>query len=278
MKVFLSYQAQADEPFARKLGASLQEAGITATSINLRLQYAEKMPRDIEALAQIVWDCSHIIPLLSRQYVGDRWLQVELNSFNSVEMLKKKSDLIIPAIIGECEPPPILDERIASGTYVDFTKREFKDGVGELIKLFMAAGLKRAFVIMKYGNDALDRAYREAMVPVLGRFGYTAVRADQRAKQGEITAQIYDHIGGSELVLSDLTCRSPNCYFETGYAYAMKKPVILSARKGTKLPFNLSTHHVLFWTSPEDLAAQMTSYIEKNLAEKMQPAAPTAAQ
>lgn len=268
MKVFLSYQPQANEPFAQKLGAELTRRGITPRSINLRLEYAERLPKSVEALDMIVRECNHVIPLLSRDYVADRWLQRELGAFNSLEMSTEKSNLIIPAIIEKCDPPPILDDKIADELFVDFTKLPFDQAVTGLISLF--SGVRQAFVIMKYGNELLDEVFEKAIVPVLSGLGYTPVRADKASKPGEITAQIYDQINGSELVLADLTCRSPNCYFEAGYAYARSRSLILSAKKGTKIPFNLTTHHFLLWKDAEDLAEQLKEYIEKNIVEKKQ--------
>ena len=55
------------------------------------------------------------------------------------------------------------------------------------------------------------------------------------------------------MIIADISTLPPNdeinanVFFEVGYAHALSKPVILLARKGTPLPFDVRSFRVLFY-------------------------------
>lgn len=78
---------------------------------------------------------------------------------------------------------------------------------------------RQMFVIMKFGDEALDSAYDGVIKPVSSEFGYNALRVDEIENSGNITDQILSAIRSSGLILADLTGERPNCYYEAGFAH-----------------------------------------------------------
>lgn len=50
-----------------------------------------------------------------------------------------------------------------------------------------------------------------------------------------------------------LTGERPNCYFEAGYAHALRKQLILTIRKGEKVHFNLAERRFIEWATGKEL-------------------------
>ena len=73
------------------------------------------------------------------------------------------------------------------------------------------------------------------------------VRADEVNGPGFIIADIVREIAAAQLVIADISPTNPNVYFEVGYAFALAKPTVLLARKGTALPFDVAGFRVLFY-------------------------------
>ena len=56
-------------------------------------------------------------------------------------------------------------------------------------------------------------------------------------------------IRDATFVVADLTMERPNVYLEVGYAWGMNRPMILVAREGQRLHFDLSHHKCMFYTT-----------------------------
>ena len=50
-------------------------------------------------------------------------------------------------------------------------------------------------------------------------------------------------------MIADVSENKPNVYWELGLAGGMNKDIILTARKGTDLPFDINDVPVLYWDS-----------------------------
>lgn len=93
---------------------------------------------------------------------------------------------------------------------------------------------KRAFFIMAFGRHDLERVWKEVYKPVVNDLGFEAVRSDERDNGAIVIDQIINDISsGSDLIIGDLTYERPNCYFEIGYARAVREhfEVILCSRR-----------------------------------------------
>lgn len=118
---------------------------------------------------------------------------------------------------------------------------------GITVSNFKVRGDKpRAFVVMQFSSEYND-VYQDVIREVCKDYEVNVVRADEVNGPGLIIADVVREIGTSQLVIADITPTNPNVYFEVGYAFALRKPTILLARKDTRLPFDVAGFRVLFY-------------------------------
>jgi len=86
---------------------------------------------------------------------------------------------------------------------------------------------------------------------------YDVERTDASGTTERIIPRILDGIRGSAFVLADVTELSANVLYEIGFAQGLGKRVILTAREGTTLPFDLIDLPVIFWSGQEQLKDQL---------------------
>jgi len=53
----------------------------------------------------------------------------------------------------------------------------------------------------------------------------------------------------------------PNVFYEVGFARALGKDVVLTARKGTHLPFDVGDVPTIFWEDQTDLRESLEKYL-----------------
>lgn len=129
--------------------------------------------------------------------------------------------------------------------------------VKSLMERLMFPPKHQIFVIMKFDDDYLNSAYKGVMRPLGEKFGYRVLRIDDVEDSGIITAQIIESIAESEIVITDLTGARPNCYYETGVAYATGRELILCIREGEEVHFDLSVNRFIRWKTKSDLREQL---------------------
>ena len=66
-----------------------------------------------------------------------------------------------------------------------------------------------------------------------------------------------------KIPVADLSLERPNVYLEVGYAWGLKKPVILVAREGQRLHFDLSHHKCLFYKNISRLSEQLEKHVRE---------------
>ncbi len=126
----------------------------------------------------------------------------------------------------------------------------------------------KVFVIMSYKVEWEDvfNSYRE----VCELHGFTADRTDKTLSQERINPRIESGIANSAFVIADVTEASPNVYFEFGFAQGRKKKVILTAKQGTILPFDINDVPVLYWLNQVELKEGLSKAIDA-LKSSLQP-------
>lgn len=95
-----------------------------------------------------------------------------------------------------------------------------------------------------------------------------AERVDDNFGFQQINLKILNHIKLAEYIIADLTFERPNCYYEIGYAQALNKKVILTAKKGTKVHFDIVTFPVIFYESMSELERKLKELFTKLLNPK----------
>jgi hypothetical protein len=105
---------------------------------------------------------------------------------------------------------------------------------------------RSAFVAMPF-TDEFEDVYQFGIYAAVRRCGYVCERVDTSVFTGDIVERIMNGIRDAHFVVADLTLEKPNVYLEVGYAWGMKRPVLLVARDGQRLHFDVSHHKCLFY-------------------------------
>jgi len=118
------------------------------------------------------------------------------------------------------------------------------------------------FVIMGIGHDPrLDDVYDLGIRAVAEKLGYECVRSDKVEHNLKITDRVVYTIANSTFIIADLTGERPNCYYEVGYAHALRKDVILLVEKDTPIHFDLKDYNFIIYERIEDLKEKLEERI-----------------
>lgn len=120
----------------------------------------------------------------------------------------------------------------------------------------------RAFIIMSMTaenkelddiRDSLEQGVQEAAAN-LSMPKIDVARVDDRhGATYKIDEAIFVNLESCGLILCDLTEEKPNCYFELAWAMAHQRQIIVTAKKGTKIHFDVSRFNIRFWDSQREL-------------------------
>jgi len=112
---------------------------------------------------------------------------------------------------------------------------------------------KSCFIVTPIGQPNSDinlKAFgliKAVIKPVLQKFNYEPIAASDISSPGSINKQIIIRLYEDELVIANLTGLNPNVMYELAVRHAVKKPVIIMAENGTKLPFDLVDQRCIFY-------------------------------
>ncbi len=99
----------------------------------------------------------------------------------------------------------------------------------------------------------VERFFREAVDPVVAALGFARFEMGRdEPERAWMNDEIFARLFFSSLVVVDLTELRPNCLAELGYALGRAQRVIITARNGTKPPFDLDKIPWFFWDSKDD--------------------------
>ena len=95
------------------------------------------------------------------------------------------------------------------------------------------------FVLSPFG-DPFDAIYKDHIRPTIERIdGLRCMRADDIYDNRPIMEDIWRYTNESVLLISELTGRNPNVFYETGIAHTVGKEVVLIAQSMEDVPFDL---------------------------------------
>lgn len=89
---------------------------------------------------------------------------------------------------------------------------------------------KRCLILMAYDPEP-DQFYQEIVKPVVEEMGYTPIRIDREANEGNILKIYGERLQDSDVILADITEANPNVMYELGMAHAQNFRTILFSRK-----------------------------------------------
>lgn len=142
-------------------------------------------------------------------------------------------------------------------------------GYSRLAYLASGQNSDQVFVAMWF-SDEMEKVYVDAIESAVIEAGYNP----QRVGQGQTTDRIDDEaeakIRKARLVIADFSHGEDgvrgSVYYEAGFARALGKPVIFTAKKGSQIHFNVDHFLRLEWVDAEDLRTRLTQRI-RNLPE-----------
>ena len=132
----------------------------------------------------------------------------------------------------------------------------------------------RAFYVRLLRTDMdefehVESFFREVVDPVVIENGFTPYEVGRdRSSSAFMNVEIFEGLHRAALVVADLTGVRPNCTMELGYALARKRRVLITAMRGTQLPFDSDKLPTHFW-SPEqpraDGRSAFQSWLERHI-------------
>jgi hypothetical protein len=123
---------------------------------------------------------------------------------------------------------------------------------------------RNVFVVMSFKREYFD--VFASCKDVCREFKLDAERTDESTSLERITPRIENGIRSSAFVIADVSEGTPNVFYEIGYAKALGKNVILTAKKGTQLPFDIGDVPTIFWEIQDDLKVGLRKYLGGLLA------------
>jgi hypothetical protein len=124
------------------------------------------------------------------------------------------------------------------------------------------------FVIISFSDEGhLLDAY-DTFVRVCDKRGFKAYKVDEHLDaQQRIIPSIVEGIRRSAFIIADVSELKPNVLWELGYAQALAKDVITTAKEGTILPFDIVDVPTQYWDSQRSLGEKLERSIDRLLGK-----------
>jgi hypothetical protein len=154
----------------------------------------------------------------------------------------------------------LLSGKLSYSNLNQFTKDI--DHLADLVVSF-CEDLERSnsvFTIMSFKKDYDD--VFSTFSRICEKYDFKAVRTDHDPNLNPITTRILDGIKESDFVIADVSEKSPNVFYEIGYARGIHRPVIITAIHGTELPFDIKDLPVIFYDR-SNMAATLEPSLER---------------
>jgi hypothetical protein len=114
------------------------------------------------------------------------------------------------------------------------------------------------FVIMSFAEKGDLRDAYNTFRRVCEANGFKAFKVDQHFDSRQrLVPSIMSAIRRSAFVIADVSDARPNVYYELGYAHALGKDIITTAREGTSLPFDIFDVPAHFWDCQDTLERKL---------------------
>ncbi len=135
-----------------------------------------------------------------------------------------------------------------------------KDVVAAINEIILALARPMAFYVRLLNESAphfaiVEAFFRGVVDPLVDSKGYDVVEMGRSANTYPwMNQQIFSALYSSTIVVVDLTGLRPNCFMELGYALGLPRKVLITARSGTKPPFDASALEWYLWkeSTPND--------------------------
>jgi len=164
---------------------------------------------------------------------------------------------------------PNISEEIAAGLsllkYGTYTNSP-KDYANAILDFLSAVVRPQVFCARLADEDTkqfadVDTFFGSVVRPALSEMGYVPIEIIGKSpiRSSLIDIEIFKQMNRSPYSVVDLTGLRPSCCIELGYLLGSCKRTIVTAARGTKLPFDVKTLPCTFW-DPKDPAKSTTRF------------------
>lgn len=131
-----------------------------------------------------------------------------------------------------------------------------------------ALNRKRIFVAMPFAKE-FDDIYLLGIREVAEKLSFIVERADDVEHNEDILEIIRYKIRSADAIIGDTTGSNPNVFYEIGYAHALKIPTVLIAKRGTQLPFDISSMNHIMYETIVELRERLEKRLRNTLAKEL---------
>jgi len=117
------------------------------------------------------------------------------------------------------------------------------------------------FVLMPF-DKKFDDIYELGIKDSCISAGAYCERVDEQIFDENIIERVYNQISKADIIISDMTDKNPNVFYETGYAHALGKRVILLTQNSRDIPFDLKQYTHIIYKSISELKPNLQRRIE----------------
>jgi len=140
-----------------------------------------------------------------------------------------------------------MDSEFRSARYRDESSGDFVRGLVAIAMPFKGEQSTDVFTVIK--EECL-------------KIGLDAQRVDEYVRSGVVIRDIAQLIENAEFLVFDLSGERQNVYYELGYAHGVgneASEILLIAKEGTPLHYDIAGLRVQFYTSPDHLRSILAS-------------------
>nr|WP_276978508.1 hypothetical protein [Ferrimicrobium acidiphilum] len=126
------------------------------------------------------------------------------------------------------------------------------------------------FVIQPFDDGGpFDKRFNDTYTPAIEAAGLKAYRVDRDPKTEVLIDAIEQGIQDAAICLADITTNNPNVWYELGYAFALRRPVVIVVCSGERhggYPFDIQHRPIISYKSeaPTDY-----DHLKKDITERL---------
>lgn len=159
-----------------------------------------------------------------------------------------------------------MPARKKGSTGASWLHRGYRPGPAKKSTMNYSPG--KVFVAMAFSDTPERSKTYQAIQRACKHFNLSASRVDELAGSGNILIRIIDAIEEGEFLIFDVSQEKPNVYYELGYAHGVgnrPEDIVLIAKKGAKVHFDIMPLRIIFYTSSGDLEKKLRSEFKQLL-------------
>jgi ATP nucleosidase Cap17-like protein len=152
--------------------------------------------------------------------------------------------------------------------------RPVREAADAVVRLVEALAPPMAFFVRLLNPDvkefsAVERFFRDVVEPLVTEFGFDPLEMGRGPNPyAWMNQAIFDSLHHAAVVVVDLTGLRTNCFMELGYALGNAQRVIVTARAGTRPPFDAAMIETHYWSPRQGDArriAGLRAHWERNI-------------